>query len=57
LGSHGGASLVNASKSISLVVTTATKGRGEMPSFKDVLKPEQLRDIAGYINTGLFATK
>ena len=55
LGSHGGASLVNASKDIGLVVTTATKGRGDMPSFKDVLKPEQLRDIGGYITQGLFA--
>ena len=55
LGSHGGAALVNASKDIGLVVTTATKGRGDMPSFKDVLKPEQLRDIGGYITQGLFA--
>ena len=55
LGSHGGASLVNASKDIGLVVTTATKGRGDMPSFKDVLKPEQLRDVGGYITKGLFA--
>ncbi len=55
LGSHGGASLVRISKDPVGIVTTATKGRGDMPSFKDVLKPEQLRDIAGYINKGLFA--
>jgi quinohemoprotein ethanol dehydrogenase len=55
LGSHGGASLVNASKDIGLAVTTATKGRGDMPSFKDVLKPEELRDVGGYITQGLFA--
>jgi alcohol dehydrogenase (cytochrome c) len=55
LGSHGGASLVNASKNIGLVVNTATKGRGDMPSFRDVLKPEQIRDVAGYITGGLFA--
>jgi quinohemoprotein ethanol dehydrogenase len=55
LGSHGGASLVDASKDINIVVTTATKGRGDMPSFRDVLKPEELRDIGGYVTTGLFA--
>jgi quinohemoprotein ethanol dehydrogenase len=54
LGSHGGASLVDASKDINIVVSTATKGRGDMPSFKDVLKPEELRDIGGYITEGLF---
>jgi mono/diheme cytochrome c family protein len=54
LGSHGGASLVDASKDINIVVSTATKGRGDMPSFKDVLKPEELRDIGGYITQGLF---
>lgn len=55
LGSHGGASLVNAAKDSKFVITTATTGRNDMPSFKDVLKPEQLRDVAGYITTGLFA--
>jgi quinohemoprotein ethanol dehydrogenase len=54
LGSHGGANLLNASKDAKFVITTATTGRGDMPSFKDVLTPEQLRDVAGYIGTGLF---
>jgi mono/diheme cytochrome c family protein len=26
-----------------------------MPSFKGILKPEELRDAAGYISTELFA--
>ena len=45
---------MDASKDINIVVSTATKGRGDMPSFKDVLKPEELRDIGGYITQGLF---
>jgi quinohemoprotein ethanol dehydrogenase len=53
-GSHGGANLENASKDAKFVITTATTGRGDMPSFKDVLAPEQLRDVAGYVTTELF---
>lgn len=56
LGSHGGANLTEAAKNgMSYVVTTATKGRGDMPSFRDVLKPEEMRDVAGYVTQGLFA--
>ena len=54
LGSHGGANLTAASHDIQLVVTTVSKGRSDMPSFRDVLKPEQIRDVAGYITKGLF---
>jgi alcohol dehydrogenase (cytochrome c) len=53
-GSHGGANLTSASKDAKFIITTATTGRGDMPSFNDVLTPEQLRDVAGYIGTGLF---
>jgi mono/diheme cytochrome c family protein len=53
LGSHGGANLMNASKDAKFIITTATTGRGDMPSFKGVLTPEQLRDVAGYISTDL----
>jgi quinohemoprotein ethanol dehydrogenase len=57
LGSHGGANLTDASKNgIGFVVTTATKGRGDMPAFRDVLKPEELRDVGGYVTQGLFTT-
>jgi quinohemoprotein ethanol dehydrogenase len=56
LGSHGGANLTDAAKNgIVYVVTTATKGRGDMPSFRDVLKPEEMRDVGGYVTQGLFA--
>jgi quinohemoprotein ethanol dehydrogenase len=54
MGSHGGANLMNASKDAKFIITTATTGRGDMPSFKDVLTAEQLRDVAGYISTDLF---
>jgi quinohemoprotein ethanol dehydrogenase len=54
LGSHGGAPLQNAARNASFIVATATAGRNEMPSFKGVLKPEELRDVAGYISTELF---
>ena len=54
LGSHGGANLASAAKDPKFIITTATTGRGDMPSFKSVLKPEQLRDVGGYISTELF---
>jgi quinohemoprotein ethanol dehydrogenase len=54
LGSHGGANLMNASKDPKFIITTATTGRGDMPSFKGILTPEQFRDVAGYISTDLF---
>jgi len=53
-GSHGGANLESAAKDAKFVITTATTGRGDMPSFKAVLSAEQLRDVAGYITTDLF---
>jgi quinohemoprotein ethanol dehydrogenase len=55
LGSHGGAPLQNAAHDPAFIVATATAGRNEMPSFKGILKPEELRDAAGYISTELFA--
>ena len=53
-GDHGCANLENAAKDTRFIVATATTGRGGMPSFKDALTPEQLRDVAGYITTALF---
>ena len=57
LGSHGGASLVNAAQDAAIVINTATNGRGDMPAFRNVLQPEQLRDIAGYVTQELFSEK
>jgi quinohemoprotein ethanol dehydrogenase len=55
LGSHGGAPLQNAARDPRYIVTTASRGRNDMPAFKAILKPEELRDVAGYISTELFA--
>ena len=55
LGSHGGAPLQNASHDANFIVATVSAGRNEMPSFKGILKAEELRDVAGYISTELFA--
>jgi quinohemoprotein ethanol dehydrogenase len=51
LGGHGGgASLLDASKDPRLIIATATLGKNrDMPSFRGALKPEELRDVAGYI--------
>ena len=55
LGGHGGgASLVNAARDMHVIVSTATNGKGQnMPPFRGALKPEELRDIAGYISQEL----
>jgi alcohol dehydrogenase (cytochrome c) len=55
LGGHGGgASLVNAAKDLRSLATVAHDGRKAMPPFRDVLTPEQLRDVAGHIAVDLF---
>ncbi len=52
-GGHGeGAPLPNG-LSIRRVVTTATNGKGDMPSFEGTLSPDDLRDVANYIVTKL----
>ncbi len=57
LGGHGGgASLATASKDMSVIFVTATNGKNQnMPPFKGALKPDELRDIAGYIAKELLA--
>ena len=32
---------------------TIAKGRNTMPAFANVFKPEQLRDVAGYVSKRL----
>ncbi len=54
-GHGGGASLVNSAKDVKTLATTANEGRKNMPAFRGVLTPEQLRDIAGYIANKLLA--
>ena len=53
-GHGGGASLVEASKDMAVIFSTATNGKNQnMPPFRGALKPEELRDIAGYISKQL----
>ena len=58
LGGHGGgAPLGNAAKDEKLIIATATTGKNQnMPPFRGALKPEELRDIAGYISRQLFGS-
>jgi len=56
LGGHGGgAPLGEAAHDMKVVITTATNGKNQnMPPFRGALKPEELRDIAGFISHDLF---
>ncbi len=56
MGGHGGgAPLASVAGNARYIIATATLGKNRnMPSFRDALKPEQLRDIAGYISRVLF---
>lgn len=56
LGGHGGgAPLASVAGNVRYIIATATLGKNQnMPSFHGALKPEQLRDIAGYISRELF---
>jgi alcohol dehydrogenase (cytochrome c) len=56
-GHGGGASLANAARDLRTIAATADQGRKAMPSFRGVLTPEQLRDIAGHVADDLFETK
>jgi alcohol dehydrogenase (cytochrome c) len=55
LGGHGGgASLAEASKDMNVIFATATHGKNQnMPAFKGALRPDEIRDIAGYISKEL----
>jgi quinohemoprotein ethanol dehydrogenase len=56
MGGHGGgAPLASVAGNVRDIIATATLGKNRnMPSFHGALKPEQLRDIAGYISRELF---
>jgi quinohemoprotein ethanol dehydrogenase len=55
MGGHGGGAPLNvAAGHIETVYSVATNGKNtNMPPFKGALKPEELRDIAGYISKEL----
>ncbi len=40
-----------AAKPEAAIVQTVTDGKGKMPSYKDKLKPEEIKAIAAYIKT------
>jgi quinohemoprotein ethanol dehydrogenase len=56
LGGHGGgAPLGEAGRDMKTIITTATNGKSQnMPPFRGALKPEELRDVAGFISHDLF---
>ena len=56
LGGHGGgAPLGEAAHDMKVIITTATNGKNQnMPPFRGALKPEELRDVAGFIAHDLF---
>jgi alcohol dehydrogenase (cytochrome c) len=59
LGGHGGgASLATISTDIPAIYNTASSGKNtNMPPFRGALKPEELRDIAGYISKELIPSR
>jgi quinohemoprotein ethanol dehydrogenase len=56
-GHGGGATLVNASSDIQALANTAWVGKNAMPPFRNMLTPEQLRDVAHYISVELFSAR
>jgi mono/diheme cytochrome c family protein len=54
-GHGGGAPLGAAAHDMKVIIATATNGKNQnMPPFRGALKPEELRDIAGFISHDLF---
>lgn len=56
IGGHAdGASLAPAAGDLQRIVTTVTRGQNDrMPAFGSIYTPEQIRDVASYINKVLF---
>ena len=48
-----GPNLDDASPSFDKVVERVTEGSGLMPSFKDQLSEEEIRDVAAYVSTSV----
>jgi quinohemoprotein ethanol dehydrogenase len=55
-GHGGGTTLVNAATNIPSLANTAWAGKNAMPPFRNMLTPEQMRDVASYISVELFST-
>jgi quinohemoprotein ethanol dehydrogenase len=52
-GGHGGGAPLDAVASLAAVLETVAAGRNSMPAFRDILSPEQIRDVASYVVDGL----
>ena len=50
---HGGADLTVSKLDVTKIAETIVSGRNSMPSFANVYKPEQLRDVAHYVSKTL----
>ena len=50
---HGGADLTVTKLTVTQIAETIANGRNTMPAFASVFKPEQLRDVAGYVSKSL----
>ncbi len=50
---HGGADLTVSKLDMTKIAETIATGRNSMPAFASVFKPEQLRDVAGYVSKKL----
>ncbi len=52
---HEGVSLSDVSSNLQAIVTAVSRGQNEqMPAFELILTPEQVRDVANFVNQGLF---
>ncbi len=56
-GGHGGGPDLSPLSSTSIILTTAINGKNTMPSFKEVLKEEEIRDVAQYILDNISSKK
>ena len=48
-----GADLIVSKLTVTQMAETIANGRNTMPAFANVFKPEQLRDVAGYVSKRL----
>jgi hypothetical protein len=48
-----GADLTVSKLTVTQMAETIANGRNTMPAFANVFKPEQLRDVAGYVSKRL----
>lgn len=52
-GGHGGGAALTVKLTITGIMTVASSGKNDMPSFKDTMSPDDLQDVASYIRQSL----